>query len=207
MQLFLGRNDDPCGAWDLPGLHPPKAFLAKLLHHGVQIQRGEMIHVVQYESEGLSRTANFAEIEQFLNQIPYTEAPQRPAIKNLQPRVCFHKGPGIQPVKQVAAAHKFLIASTDLLPLFLVFGAAEILESRKLALFLKFTFQLCDLVVFRIVQIAQHYPAHTASDLLRAGLCRQVRWDVQHEDLIGDRSIEERNTLGNLLGIHLPQEK
>ena len=44
-------------------------------------------------------------------------------------------------------------------------------------------------------------------DLLRFGFDRQFHLDVEHEDLVWNRSIEELNAVGNRLGFHLLQEK
>ena len=114
-------------------------------------------------------------------------------------------------MKQGAGARKFLTAFADRSPLFVVFRAAQILERRKLALFFKFHLKLCDIEVFRVVQIAQQDPVHHLDDLLRVGfdarLCLAHTWTSNMKISYGTARLRNSNGLGNPLGFHLLQEK
>jgi hypothetical protein len=137
LQIFLGRDDDPSWARNLPGLEPRKALLAKLLDDGAQIfealavKRGILAHFVDYESEALPVTPQ-VRIDQTIRSTKSLtpSRPWGPGHNYVQPCVRRSISAGIELMKQGAGARKVLIPYADLAPVFPVFRAAEILERR-----------------------------------------------------------------------------
>ncbi len=115
-------------------------------------------------------------------------------------------------MKQSAGARQFLAAFADGAPLFAVFRSANLLERLELAGFFQLHLKVRDIVVFRVVQIAQQDLVHLLHDPLRVGFDGRLclggeHFDAEHENLVRDRPIEELNGLGHPLGSHLLQEK